>query len=228
MQTEGLSTGSTTATRGRAVELSRLSARPQDLDDAAMVAARAFHHDPFFEFLDRCGITRARGLAVFWRSAIAAASSAATMTGARGPDGRLLGVSVVLEPGAYPLPAMSQARELFGATRAMIRRPRALARGSRYLLAIDRAHIKERHLYLMLLVVDPSAQRSGIGALLQAEMLERADSDGLDCYLETQKPENVPYYRRFGYELEQELRPVSSGPPLFTMRRRPIAPGDRG
>ena len=48
MQTEGLSTGSTTATRGRAVELSRLSARPRDLDDAAMVAARAFHHDPFF------------------------------------------------------------------------------------------------------------------------------------------------------------------------------------
>ncbi|MBO0727786.1 MAG: GNAT family N-acetyltransferase, partial [Acidimicrobiaceae bacterium] len=63
------------------------------------------------------------------------------------------------------------------------------------------------------------AQRSGLGTRLQQEMLDAADSDGLDCYLETQKPENVPYYRRFGYDVDQELRPVPSGPPLWTMRR---------
>ena len=202
-----------------AVELAPLSGRGRDLDEAAMVAARAFHHDPFFEFLDPRGVTRARGLALFWRSTIAAAAPRAAITGARGPDGRLVGVSVVLAPGDYPLPAGGQARELLGAGRAMILRPRALVQGARYLFAIEGAHIKEPHWYLLLLVVDPSAQRSGIGALLQQDMLDRADSDGLDCYLETQKPENVPYYRRFGYDVEQELRPVSGGPALYTMRR---------
>lgn len=203
------------------VELTPLSGRGQDLDQAAMVAARAFHHDPFFEFLDPKGVTRARGLSLFWRSAIAAAAPRATITGARGPDGRLLGVSVVIGPGDYPLPPAAQGRELLGAGRAMVLRPRALVNGARYLFAIDSAHPKEELWYLLLLVVDPQAQRSGIGGRLQQEMLSRADGDGRDCYLETQKAENVPYYRRFGYEVERELHPVRKGPPLYTMRRRP-------
>ncbi len=204
-----------------AVELGPLSGRGRDLDEAAMVAARAFHHDPFFEFLDPRGVTRARGLALFFRSTIAAAAGRATITGARRPDGRLVGVSVVIPPGGYPLAVPGQARELLGAGRAMILRPRGLIRGARYLFAIESAHMKDPHWYLLLLVVDPSAQRSGIGGRLQQDMLARADDDGLNCYLETQKEENVPYYRRFGYDVDQELRPVAGGPPLYTMRRAP-------
>jgi ribosomal protein S18 acetylase RimI-like enzyme len=105
-------------------------------------------------------------------------------------------------------------------------KPPALVNGARYLLAVEKHHPKERLWYLFLLAVDPSVQRSGIGTLLQRDMLEQADREGLDCYLETQKPENVPYYRRFGYEVETELRPVRKGPPLFTMRRR--AAGEAG
>lgn len=212
----------TSSARARAaVELVPLSGRGRDLDDAAMVAARAFHHDPFFEYLDPKGVTRARALAIFWRSTIAAAAPNATITGARRPDGRLVGLSMVIAPGRYPLPAAGQARELLGAGRAMALRPSALVQGARYLFAIEAAHLEDPHWYLLLLVVDPAAQRSGIGALLQQEMLTRADADGLDCYLETQKEENVPYYRRFGYEVDQELRPVAGGPPLYTMRRAP-------
>ena len=51
-------------------------------------------------------------------------------------------------------------------------------------------------------------------------MLEVADREGVDCYLETQKPENLAYYRRFGYEVVEELQPVAGGPPLWTMRRQ--------
>ena len=54
------------------IVLEPLSRRGRDLDQAAMVAARAFHHDPFFEYLDPKGVTRARGLALFWRASIAA------------------------------------------------------------------------------------------------------------------------------------------------------------
>lgn len=209
------------ARAGAAVDLVPLTGRGRDLDEAAMVAARAFHHDPFFEFLDPKGVTRARGLALFFRSTIAAAAPRATITGARLPDGRLVGVSAVIPPGGYPLPVAGQARELLGAGRAMILRPTGLLQGARYLFAIEGAHMKDPHWYLLLLVVDPSMQRSGIGGRLQQDMLARADADGLDCYLETQKEENVPYYRRFGYELDQELRPVAKGPALYTMRRAP-------
>lgn len=204
------------------VEMTPFTAKGRDLEDAALVAARAFHDDPFFEFLDPHAVTRARGLAIFWRSTIVSAASRSTMTAARRvEDGRLVGLSVVVPPGNWPLSIPSQIRQLGGALRAMVVRPPALVKGTRYLFSMEAAHPKEQLWYLLLLVVDPSAQRSGIGALLQGEMLRRADADGLDCYLETQKAENVPYYRRFGYDLTQELKPVNGGPPLFLMRRAP-------
>ena len=203
-------------------DLVPMQAKGRDLDDAALVAARAFHDDPFFEFLDPHAVTRARGLALFWRSTIASAAPKATITAARRPgDGRLLGLSMVVPPGGWPLPALNQLRQLGGAFRAMVVRPSALVKGTRYLLSMEAAHPKDRLWYLLLLVVDPSVQRGGLGGRLQAEMLKNADADGLDCYLETQKAENVPYYGRFGYELARELKPVSGGPPLFLMRRSP-------
>jgi GNAT superfamily N-acetyltransferase len=204
------------------VDLTPLVPKGRDLDDAAMVAARAFHDDPFFEYLDPHAVTRARGLALFWRSTISAAASKATMTAARRPsDGRVVGLSVVIPPGNWPLPIWGQIRQLGGAVRAMVVRPPALVKGARYLFSTEAAHPKEPLWYLLLLVVDPSVQRGGIGRLLQEDMLRQADADGLDCYLETQKEENVPYYGRFGYEVTQELKPVSGGPPLFLMRRAP-------
>lgn len=204
------------------VELSPLTSKGLDLDDAAMVAARAFHDDPFFEYLDPHAVTRARGLALFWRATIAAAARNSILTAARRPDdGRIIGLSVVVPPGKWPLPVVDQARQLGGALRALVPRPPALVKGARYLLSMEAAHPKEEMWYLMLLCVDPSAQRSGIGARLQESMLRGADDDGIDCYLETQKPDNVPYYGRFGYELVRELSPVKAGPPLFLMRRSP-------
>ncbi len=184
-----------------------------------MLAARAFHDDPFFEYLDPRPITRGRGLAIFWRATLAALGPTAVLTGARRSDGRLVGVAAVIPPGGYPPAATGQARQLVGAFRALVVRPLALRDGLRYLLAIEKAHPKEPVSYLLLLVVDPSAQRRGVGARLQEGMLTDANRDGLDCYLETQKEENLAYYRRFGYEVVDELRPVKAGPPLWTMRR---------
>jgi GNAT superfamily N-acetyltransferase len=206
------------------VEIQPLATRGNDLDEAAMVGARAFYDDPFFEFLEPHPLRRARGLALYVRAALFALGDAGRVSGARRPDGRLVGVAAWVPPGAYPLPAAKQARQMAGTFRAMMLRPPALLVGLRYLLAIEKAHPKDPLWYLLLLVVDPSVQRGGIGSRLQQEGLEDSDRDGLDCYLETQKAENLPYYRRSGYEVDSELRPVAGGPPLWTMRRPCRAP----
>jgi GNAT superfamily N-acetyltransferase len=210
---------------GRAAEMALvpLEARGPDLDEASVVAARAFHHDPFFEFLEPHPVRRARGLALFFRATVRALGPAGEITGARQADGRLMGVAAWVPPGAYPLRGLAQFGELVGALRALILRPASLPVGVRYLTAIERAHPKEPLWYLLLLVVDPLVQRAGLGTRLQAPVLEVADRDGVDCYLETQKPENLAYYRRFGYEVAEELRPVAGGPPLWTMGRQPRA-----
>ena len=201
------------------VEVAQLAERRRDLDDAAAVAARAFQFDPFFEFLSPRPLLRARGLGLYWRAVLANLGAGARVLGARRPDGRLVGVAATVEPGGYPPPVGAQLRQMAGAFRGLIPRPPALVTGSRYLLAIDKEHPHDELWYLALLVVDPELQRSGVGGLLQQPMLRAADEAGHDCYLETQNSDNLPYYRRFGYEVVTELRPVRKGPPIWTMRR---------
>jgi GNAT superfamily N-acetyltransferase len=207
------------------IQIDLLGHTSKDYGDAGVVGARAFHNDPFFEFLAPRPIQRARGLSLFCRSYVSVLGDAGHVLGARRPDGRLVGVAAWVKPGRYPLPVPSQLREAGGAFLALASRPKALVDGSKYLLAIDRVHPREDLWYLQLLVVDPSVQRLGIGGMLQRPELARADEEGLPCYLETQNPDNLPYYRRFGYETVKELHPVKNGPPLWTMRREPKDPG---
>lgn len=194
------------------------------LGEVAAVAAAAFADDPFFQFLMPSEGTRRRALRIFFRSSVSEARHVAVVHGARDASGRLVGVAAFVPPGGWPLPVMAQVRQLGSALSAMIPRPRALLDGSRYLFAIESIHPKGELWYLMLLAVDPSAQRGGIGGALQSQVYPQADAEGLDSYLETQKEANLAYYRRFGYEMEKELRPVKGGPPLWTMRRAPRPP----
>ncbi|MEM1334475.1 MAG: GNAT family N-acetyltransferase [Actinomycetota bacterium] len=62
----------------------------------------------------------------------------------------------------------------------------------------------EEHWYLQLLATHPHWQRQGLGAALMAVIFERADAEGLPCYLETETEENVAYYRRHGFEVRSE------------------------
>jgi len=62
----------------------------------------------------------------------------------------------------------------------------------------------ENHWYLQMLATHPDWQRQGLGAELMHHMFERADAEGLPCYLETETEENVVYYRRHGFEVRSE------------------------
>jgi len=204
-----------------AADLTLVPLRPtgRDLDEVAAVAARAFHIDPFFEWLEPGELRRARALGLFFRTMIRNAGPGVEVTGARRADGRLVGVAVWIAPSKFPPPVAAQVRSLLGSGWALALRPERLVPGTRYVAALDRAHPREPMWYLQVLATDPIAQRRGVGATLLGPGHERADREGLDCWLETQKEDNIVYYRRFGWEVAGELRPVSGGPPLWTMRR---------
>jgi GNAT superfamily N-acetyltransferase len=95
-----------------------------------------------------------------------------------------------------------------------------IGRVVRTLAAVEKCHPREEHWYLELLGTDPPMQRRGIGAALMAPILGRCDEQGLPAYLETQKLENVAYYRHHGFEVREELDlPGDGGPHLWTMWR---------
>ena len=97
----------------------------------------------------------------------------------------------------------------------------ALRRGSRTGETMRRHHPTEPHFYLNTLSIDPDHQRMGYGAALMRPLLARCDRLELPCYLETQRESNVPYYRRFGFDLRERIEVDGGGPPMWLMWRIP-------
>lgn len=97
---------------------------------------------------------------------------------------------------------------------------RGARRGARMEALINHHQPSEPHWYLEVLSIDPAHQRQGHGAAMLAPVLERCDADEMPAYLETNRESNLPYYRRFGFELTEQIS-LSDGPPLWLMWRPP-------
>jgi ribosomal protein S18 acetylase RimI-like enzyme len=86
----------------------------------------------------------------------------------------------------------------------------------------------EPHWYLDLLAVDPARQGGGLGGLVLAPGLARAEADGRPCVLETARPQTVRFYERLGFAVTEEVDLAPGvdggpGPALWGMSRPPAA-----
>ncbi len=84
-----------------------------------------------------------------------------------------------------------------------------------------RAHPDEPHWYLAAIGSDPTVRGKGFGQALMRSRLQRCDAEYCPAYLESTKPENVPYYQRFGFSVTAEIRLPNGGPPMWPMWREP-------
>ena len=98
---------------------------------------------------------------------------------------------------------------------------RSLTRGLAVAEMMKKAHPEEPHWYLSVIGSDPSLRGKGFGNALMRSRLDRCDAEYAPAYLESSKPENVPYYERFGFEVTGEFRLPDGGPPLIPMWRNP-------
>lgn len=85
---------------------------------------------------------------------------------------------------------------------------------------MEKLHPSEPHYYLEVVGTDPAHQGQGHGAALLNEVLEKADAEGVGAYLESSKDSNVPYYRRFGFDVVGEIH-HPDGPTMWRMWRDP-------
>jgi GNAT superfamily N-acetyltransferase len=142
---------------------------------------------------------------------------------------RLLGVGAVhvttgLEGAALWLPPGADLTGGLGGTlfglRSAFAMGAALRRAAHLLEELARRHPREPHWYLPVLGTAPAHQGRGLGSALLAPVLARADREGLPAYLESSKAENLPFYRRHGFEVVGQVR-VEGGPELWPMLRPP-------
>jgi GNAT superfamily N-acetyltransferase len=87
--------------------------------------------------------------------------------------------------------------------------------------AMKRAHPEEPHWYLAVIGSDPTVRGHGFGQALMRSRLDRCDAEYCPAYLESSKPENVPYYERFGFTVTREIELPDDGPTLWAMWRHP-------
>jgi ribosomal protein S18 acetylase RimI-like enzyme len=86
---------------------------------------------------------------------------------------------------------------------------------------MKRQHPEEPHWYLAVIGSDTSVRGQGYGQALMRSRLDRVDAEHAPAYLESSKPENVPYYQRFGFEVTGEIVLPDGGPTLWPMWRPP-------
>ena len=87
--------------------------------------------------------------------------------------------------------------------------------------AAHKRSISSPHLYLFLLGVEPGLKRKGYAGKLLRPVLEKADSDGMACYLDNTKEQNLPVYRHFGFDVTEEYTIPGTSINLWAMIREP-------
>ena len=188
-----------------------------DIRPLATVLARAFHDDPVMTWLfgERPGPRLRRLRRWFASEARRHRRHGQVLVG----DGHE-GAAFWDPPGLWK----SGWREMLRAAPVMVpavgpRIPRAI----RAFDLIERAHPREHHWYLSVLGTDPPHRGRGVGTALVDPVLARCDREGRGAYLESSKPQNIPYYERFGFGVTGQVD-LPSGPPVWPMWRDPQPP----
>jgi ribosomal protein S18 acetylase RimI-like enzyme len=77
----------------------------------------------------------------------------------------------------------------------------------------------EPHWYLSQLGVEPELQGKGYGQRVLLPTLEQIDAEDKMVYLETLNPRALPFYRKLGFQVCEEVQLPNGGPPMWSMLR---------
>jgi GNAT superfamily N-acetyltransferase len=193
---------------------------PRHIPEAGRLLGRAFVDNPaqLAALAHLSAQRRARVVTALHESFCAAAVAHWTAEGLFEQD-RLLGVMLVLSPGAYPPSLRSKLIALRGALGAG---PRGWLNYARIDAYMQRLHPPEPCHYLFIIGVDPQQQGRGHGKTLLTALNARADASGLPCYLETERESTLRMYEHAGYRVVTDARiPAVGNLRMWTLRRDP-------
>lgn len=191
---------------------------PRHVETAAAALTRAFANDPMFNWMFPDAGERSRALAALNRVPLAYALRYGRAVQAH--DGRA--VAIWIRPGQpISVTGMIRSGMLGMPFRLGFRAFGQFAQSNEAMGKLHKQYVPEPHWYLMIVGVDPDLQGRGLGSALIAEGLAPADDQQRVAYLETSDPRNVPFYRRFGFEVLESVPLGKDAPPGWAMRRDP-------
>ena len=190
--------------------------RPTETSEAIAVLARGMQDNPLH--VAAYGLDpdrRRRSHAILLDAAFQAFSDRHPLCATL--NGVIVGVTGVASVGRCQ-PTLSQRIRVLPRLASLGPRSASLVRS--WLAAWAEHDPDEPHVHLGPLAVDAHLQGHGLGSLIMREHCRRLDQARQTGYLETDKPENVLFYEKFGYELAAEATVI--GVPNWFMRRSPV------
>jgi ribosomal protein S18 acetylase RimI-like enzyme len=188
----------------------------RDLPAAARLLGRGMRDNPINLRAIRIAsdTRRERALARFFLPALRGLSARGEVLGAF-DDGALVGVCGIAPPSRCQPTVVEKLciapSVLFGHS------PATAIRVAAWTGAWAKADPAEAHWHLGPVAVDASLRGQGIGGFMLKEFCTRMDARNELAYLETDKPENVRFYQRFGFQVTGECRVL--GVPNWFMSR---------
>ncbi|WP_405495026.1 GNAT family N-acetyltransferase [Nocardia sp. NBC_00511] len=190
-----------------------------DIPELSRVLGIAFADDPIISWLIPDDAARPqRAASLFAAQTRHHFLSAGGVEVACDESGRIGGATLWAPPGHWHASNLTTLRQLPGLVRAFRSRLGVAAKLADIMMS---NHPTEPHWYLAVIGTLPEVRGKGYGQALLNSRLDRCDAAGIPAYLESSKPENVPYYERFGFTVTGTLDATAGGPPLWPMWRTP-------
>ncbi len=200
-----------------------ITARPAqkaDISELSHVLGRAFYDDPVSMWIMPDGKTRAANLRKFFATVTRHHHHAGGGVEVAG-DGAIGAAALWDPPGRWKQTRREQVMMTPSFIRGFGLRLTVGRKLGELLELMKQHHPEEPHWYLAVIGSDPSVRGKGYGQVLMRSRLDRVDAEHAPAYLESSKPENVPYYQRFGFEVTGEIVVPDGGPSLWPMWRAP-------
>jgi ribosomal protein S18 acetylase RimI-like enzyme len=179
--------------------------RPDELEPAVAMLARAFFEDPGALIIEPDPALRDHALRALFTPVVRWALPFGHVAAAVDAHGGIRGIATFVPPG-HDTPSAAEVEEAgFAAADAAV--PDAAARNGPMVAFLEAQHaaaIEGPHWRLEFFGVDPSAQGSGIGGRLIATGHAKADAADERIWLETFTEANVRWYERRGYRVVSE------------------------
>ena len=132
----------------------------------------------------------------------------------------IVGICGMAPPGTCQAPLLKQLRFMPAVLRDG---PMAALRTLRVMNEWKKRDPKDRHWHVGPVGVEPGLQGMAVGSQMMERFSARMDAEGELAYLETDKPENVRFYERFGFVTVDEA--LVLGMRNWFMRREPLSRG---
>ena len=186
------------------------------LEYSAKMLASAFHNDPLFKFALPDEQHRKKRLPSFFALNL---RYGAMFGEVYSLSRKAVAVWLPPEKSTISLRRALQAGKWLAPLKIGLRAILRLARLNTFSSSLHGRLAPDPHWYLFLLGVTPANQGSGLGSLLLQPVLARADVAHLPCYLETNNPSAIGFYKKHGFDIAAEHQITDFGLYLWVMRR---------